>query len=66
LIDGTGQMHTTPSGIAQTITTFLQDMYDTIEVNDASVEMLIEVVRCEQHTSYVGMLQSPFEPTEIY
>jgi len=41
-------------------------MYDTIEVNDASVEILMEVVRCEQQTSYEGMLKSPFEPTEIY
>ena len=62
----TGQMHTTPSGIAQTLTTFLRNMYGTIEVNDASVEKFMEVVRCEQHTSYEGMLESPFEPTEIY
>jgi hypothetical protein len=41
-------------------------MYDTIEVNDASVEKLMEAVRCEQHTWYKGMLESPFEPTEIY
>jgi len=27
---------------------------------------LLKVVRCEQHTSYEGMLESPFEPTEIY
>jgi hypothetical protein len=40
-------------------------MYDTIEVNDASVEKL-EVVRCEQHTSYEGMLELPFEPKEMY
>jgi len=65
LRDGTGQMHTTPSGIAQTLTTFLRNMYDTTEVNDASVEKLMEVVRCEQHTSYGGMFESPFEPTEI-
>jgi len=60
------QVHTTPSGIAQTLTTFLRNMCDRIEVNDASVEKLVEVVRCEQHTSYEGMLESPFEPTEIY
>jgi len=66
LRDGAGQMHTTPSGIAQTLTTFLRNMYNTIEVNDASVEKLMEVVRCEQHTSYEGMLESPFEPTEIF
>ena len=59
-------MHTTPSGIAQTLTTFLQNMYDTIEVNDASVEKLMAVVRCEQHTSFKGMLESPFEPTDIH
>ena len=59
-------MHTTPSGIAQTVTTFLRNMYDTIEVNDASVEKLMEVVRSEQHTSYEGRLESPFEPTEKY
>jgi len=41
-------------------------MYDTIEVNDASVEKLMELVRCEQHTSYEGMLDSPFGSTEIY
>jgi len=41
-------------------------MYETIEVNEASVQNLMEVVRCEQHTSYEGMLESPFEPTEIY
>ena len=41
LRDGTEQMHTTPSGIAQTLTTLLRNMYDTIEVNDASVEKLI-------------------------
>ena len=41
-------------------------MYDTIEVNDASVEKLMKVVHCEQHTSYEGMLESPFEPKEIY
>jgi len=41
-------------------------MYDTIEVNDASVEKLMEVVRCEQRISYEGILESPFEPTEIY
>ena len=66
LRDGTGQMHTTPSGIAQTPTNFLRNMYDTIEVNDASVEKVLEVVHCEQHTSYEGMLESPFEPTEIH
>ena len=26
----------------------------------------MQVVRCEQHTSYEGMLESPFESTEIY
>jgi len=41
-------------------------MYDTIEVKDDSVEKLMEVVRCEQHTSYEGMLESPFEPSEIH
>ena len=66
LRDGTGQVHTTPSGIAQTLTNFLRNMYDTIEVNDASVEKLMEVVHCEQPTSYEGLLESPFEPTEIY
>jgi len=65
LRDGTGQMHTTPSGTAQTLTTFLRNMYATIEVNDTSVEKLMEVVHCEQHTSYEKMLESPFEPTEI-
>jgi len=35
-------------------------------MNDASVEKLVEVVRCEERTSYEGMLDSPFEPTEIY
>jgi len=66
LRDGTGQMHTTPSGIAQTISTFLRNMYDTIELNDARVEKLMEVARCEQHTSYEGMVESPFEPTQIH
>jgi len=41
-------------------------MYDTIEVNNASVVKLMKVVRREQNTSYEGMLESPFEPTEIY
>ena len=41
LRDGTGQMHTTPSGLAQTLTTFLRNIYDTIDVNDASVEKLM-------------------------
>jgi len=59
-------MHTTPSGLAQTLTTFLRNIYDTIDVNDASVEKLMEVVRCEQYTTNEGMLDSPFEPTEIY
>jgi len=63
LRDGTGQMHTTLSGIAQTLTTFLRNMYDSTEVNDASVEKLMELVRCVQHTSYEVMLESPFEPT---
>jgi len=35
-------------------------------VSDTSVEKLMEVVRCEQHTSYEGMLDSPFDPTEMY
>jgi hypothetical protein len=39
--DGTGQMHRTPSGIAQTLTTFLRNMYDTIEVKDAGMEKLM-------------------------
>ena len=26
----------------------------------------MEAVRCERHTSHEGMLDSPFEPTEIY
>jgi hypothetical protein len=60
LNDGTGQMYMTPSGIAQTLTTFLRNMYDTMEVNDASVEKLMEVVCCEQHTSYEEMIESPF------
>ena len=38
LRDGIGHMHTTHSGIAQTLTTFLRNMYDIIEVKDASVE----------------------------
>ena len=42
LRDGTGQMHRTPSGIAQTLTTFLRNMCDTIEMNDASVEKIVE------------------------
>jgi hypothetical protein len=66
LRDGTEQMHTTASGMAQTLTTFLRNMNVTIEVNDVSVEILTEVVRCERHTLYDGMLESPFEPTEIY
>jgi len=44
-------MHTTPRGIALTVTIFLRNMYDTIEMNDASVEKLMEVAHCEQHTS---------------
>jgi len=39
---------------------FLRNMYDTMEVNDASVEKLMEVVCCEQHTSYEEMIESPF------
>jgi len=31
-------------------------MYDTMEVNDDSVEKLVEVVCCDHHTSYEGML----------
>jgi len=54
LRDGTGQLHTTPSGMAQSLTTFVRNMYDTIEVNDVGVEKLMEVVRCERHTSYEG------------
>ena len=30
------------------------------------MEKLMELVRCERHTSYEGMLESPFESTEIY
>jgi len=41
-------------------------MYDTIEVNDASVEKLMEEVHCEQHTSYEGLLELLIEPTGIY
>ena len=63
---GTEQMYTTPSGIAQNLTTFLRNMYDTIQVNYTSVGKLMEVARCEQHTSYEGMLESQFEPTKIY
>jgi len=66
LRDGTGQMYPASSGITQTLTTFLRNIYDTIEVNDASMENLMDPVRCEQHTSYWGMLESPFEPREIY
>jgi hypothetical protein len=43
----------------------LLKLFYTIEVNDASMEKLMEAVRCEQHTSG-GMLESPFEPTEMY
>jgi hypothetical protein len=49
-----------------TDSTFLRIMYGIIEVNDANVEKLMEVVRCERHTSYEGMLELPFEQTEIY
>ena len=66
LRDGTGQMNTAPRGIAQTVTAFLRNMYDTIEVNDASVEKLMETVCCERHTSCEGTLESPFEPTGIH
>ena len=59
-------MRTTPSGIAQTLTIFIWNMYDTMEVNNVSLEKFMEVVRCEQHTSYKEVLDSPFEPTEIY
>jgi len=38
LRDGRGQIHTTLSGIEQTLTTFLQKIYDTIDVDDASVK----------------------------
>jgi hypothetical protein len=51
LRDGTGQMYPASSGITQTLTTFLRNIYDTIEVNDASMENLMDPVRCEQHTS---------------
>jgi hypothetical protein len=66
LRDGTGQMHTTPSAIAQPLTAFLRNMYGTLEVNDVSMEKLVEVVRCEQHTSYEGMLEWPLERTELH
>jgi phosphoglucomutase len=33
-----GQMHMTPSGTEQTLTTFLCKMYNTIEAEDASVK----------------------------
>ena len=59
-------MHKAASGMAQTITTFLRNMCETIEVNDAGVEKLMEVIRCEEHTSYEGMFESSFKPTQIY
>jgi len=40
-------------------------MYDALEVKDASVEKVMEVVRYEQRTSYEGMLESRLEPTEL-
>ena len=61
-----GQIHKTQSGIAQTLTKFIRKMCDRIEADDASVKTLMEVVRCDLHTSYGGTFDSPFQPTEIH
>ena len=58
-------MHTTMSGTAQTLTTVLRNMYDTIEVHDVSVEILMEVVQIE-NTSYEELLEFPFDQMEIH
>ena len=41
LRDEEGQMHTTPTGIARTLTNFLRKMYDRIEADEASVTILV-------------------------
>jgi len=51
LRDEEGQMHSKPSGIAQTLTTYLRNICDTIQADDASVETLMEVVDSDLHTS---------------
>ena len=59
-------MHTTPGGIAQTLTTFLRKMNDTMEADNGSVKTLMDVVRRDRQTSYGGMFESPFEPVELH
>lgn len=41
-------------------------MYDTIETDDYCVKTMVDILLCDRHTTYEGMLESPFEPMEIH
>jgi hypothetical protein len=62
LRDANVQLQTTPSAVAQTLTTFIRDKYATIEADCRSVTTLREYTRCDLHTTYGETLMRHSNP----
>jgi hypothetical protein len=61
-----GELQISPSGIAQTMTSYLQEKYDTIDVDASSIQELVTVLHTPHQTSYAEKLAKPFEKEDIY
>jgi hypothetical protein len=52
LRDAAGELQTSQSGIAQTMTSYLREKYDTIEIDARSIQELVEVLHTTHQKSY--------------
>ena len=65
LRDAAGEVQTSPSGIARTMTSYLREKYDTIEVDARSIHELAKVLHTPCQKSYAEELVKPFEKEEF-
>jgi hypothetical protein len=66
LRDAAGEVQTSPSGIARTMTSYLREKYDKIEVDAHSIQKLVDVLNTPSQKLYAEELVQPFGKDEIY
>jgi hypothetical protein len=54
-----GELQTSPSGIGQTMTSYLREKHDMIDVDARSIQELVTVLHTPHQTSYAEKLSKP-------
>ena len=61
LRDTNGEVQMSPSGIARTMTSYLREKYDRIEVDARSIQELVKILNTPGQKSYAEELETAFE-----